>query len=61
MEYEKLKARFNKTFANIPLGLRGEIIYASPPMTYNVVWLEVEGDTEIARKVLPVLAQLGLI
>lgn len=51
-------------FANLPVGLRREIIYISKehgPMTYNVLYLEVKQDTELAKIALDELEQMDLI
>ena len=59
-----LKTRFLKVFANIPLGLRNDIIYVNEKygtMSWFVVWLEVKADTEVAQEVLAFLAKEEII
>lgn len=44
-----LKARFLRTFANLPLGIRDSIavVVGDNPMTWNALNIEVHGDTKI--------------
>ena len=62
--YEELKTTFNKIYANLPLGLRNEIIYVDPkygPCTWNVLWLEVSQDTSVAAVALGFLKAMKII
>lgn len=58
-----LKSLFLKAYANVPLGLRGEIIvvYENEPMTWNVVKVEVDNNTEKSVVILHKLFELGII
>ncbi len=63
-----MKERFLKTYANLPLGLRCEIIYVltdgkykDEPMTWNACWLEIKNNTEVGKKILTGLDELGFI
>lgn len=57
------KALFNNIYANLPLPSRNEIVVVvdGVPMTWNVLRLEVEADTENGRKGLEILEQLGIL
>lgn len=62
---EHLRERFLKTYANVPLALRGEIILTlgedDKPITWDVAYLEVKSQTEIAKKILEKLEGLQII
>jgi hypothetical protein len=63
---EKLgkRERFLKTYANLPVGLRNEIIYVLPdnrPLTWNAAFIEVDNKTELGLKILDKLDELGFI
>ncbi len=57
------KALFNDIYANLPLPSRNEIVVVvdGEPMTWNVLRLEVEADTEKGKKALEILEQLGIL
>lgn len=62
--YSQLKERFLKIYANLPINLREEIIYVlegKGPITWNVVYLEVQSDTALAKTLLSNLEELGVI
>jgi len=44
-----LKSKFIKTYANLPLNLRNEIVIVidDEPLTWNACWVEVENNTNI--------------
>jgi len=58
-----LKSRFYKTFANLPLGVRDEIVLVidGQPITWNVIKLEVDTDSKISKRALKLLGELRLI
>ncbi|MBU1071173.1 hypothetical protein KKG65_02040 [Patescibacteria group bacterium] len=58
-----LKTIFLNSYANVPLGLRGEIIVVldGQPMTWNVVKVEVDSNTQKAKEILQKLFELGII
>lgn len=60
---EQLAARFKKVYANLPLGLRSDIIAVldNEPMTWHVVKVEVDTDTPMAARILEYLDGLELI
>ena len=58
------KEKFLKVYANLPLGIRGDIVlYLTDrgPITWNAAYLEVIGDTELSRTILEKLADLKII
>lgn len=60
---EELRDKFFKVYANIPLGLRDDIIVVidGKPLTWNVVYLEVKENTDLSKKILEELKNLNLI
>jgi len=61
MEYQK--ERFLKVYANIPLGLRKEIVLVveDKPISWDVAFIEVNSDTPLSKIILEKLDKLGLI
>jgi len=58
------KEKFLKIYADLPLGLRDEIIVVLPekgPITWNVAFLEVEQDTALSKEILEKLNELEII
>lgn len=62
-ETPSLVARFQKAYANVPLGLRSEIVAVldKEPMAWHVVKLEVDVGTPMAARLLEYLDKLELI
>ena len=60
---EALRENFLKVYANIPLGLREDIILVmdGKSLTWNVAYLEVRANTEMSLKILQELRDLKLI
>jgi hypothetical protein len=61
---EHLKEDFLKTYANIPLNLRNNIILVlddGRPMSWDVAYFEVKNDTELSKEILANLKELDLI
>ncbi len=60
---ENLRENFLKVYANIPLGLRDDIVLVidDKPLTWNVAYLEVKEDTDFSKKILKELKDLKLI
>lgn len=60
---ENLREDFLKVYANIPLGLRDDIIlvFEGKSLTWNVAYLEVMANTDISHKILKELKDLNLI
>ncbi len=58
------KERFLKIYANLPVNLRSEIIAVLPdvgPITWNVAYLEISNDTELAKKITKKLSHFKII
>jgi len=57
------KERFLKVYANLPIGMRTEIIAIvdGKPITWNVAFDEIEKETEAGKKVIKQLAERGMI
>lgn len=58
------KDTFLRVYANLPINLRDEIILVLPekgPITWNVAFLEVGGDTPLGAEILKNLAELKII
>jgi hypothetical protein len=60
---KELKATFLKVYANLPFGMRDEIILVldGKPMTWNVAYIEVSIDSIFAKRILKELRALELI
>lgn len=58
-----LAERFKKIYANIPLGLRSDVIAVidEQPMTWHVCYIEVSTSTLMAERILEYLDRLELI
>jgi hypothetical protein len=64
MEKDKnLKEKFLKVYANIPLGLRSEIICVleDRPISWDVAFVEIDQDTPKSKIILEKLDKLKLI
>lgn len=58
------REKFLKIYANLPLGVRQEIILVledNRPITWDVAFLEVDNDTELSKIILKKLENLGII
>lgn len=63
-----LRERFLKVYANLPLGVRDEIALVlddadkiKKPLTWNVAFLEIKGNTALSERILKELDELNLI
>ncbi len=58
-----MKSKFLKVYANLPVGVRSEIIAVidNEPMTWNVCWLEVKQNTKLSKKILEYLTKMKFI
>lgn len=59
-EYEK----FFKVYANLPVGIREEIILVLPekgPITWKVAYLEIESKTDLGKEIFEKLEELKFI
>ncbi len=61
---ELLRESFLKTYANIPINLRNDVIIVLEgvgSISWNVAYLEIKNNTEISKRILEELRQLELI
>lgn len=58
-----LKSKFLQVYANLPIGMREEIIVVidKEPLTWKAAKLEIEQETEIGKKILDLLFNLGIL
>lgn len=58
------KENFLRVYANLPLGVRQEIILVlgdNQPITWNAAFIEVNANTEIGKVILEKLQKLEII
>lgn len=58
------KDRFFKVYANLPIGLRDQVILVLPdigPLTWNAAYIEVKNNTKIADTIVEKLIELKII
>jgi len=58
------KEKFLKIYANLPLGIRQEIILVLDdrgPITWDVAFIEVKADTPLSKTILEKLENLQII
>ena len=58
------KDRFIKVYSNLPINLRNEVILVLPKfgtITWNVAYLEVNGETELSQIIISNLIELKII
>jgi len=60
---EDKREKFLRVYANIPEGLRGDIIVLVEGKTYtwNTAYFEIKENTSLGRKVLKALEDLGIL
>ena len=64
---DNLREKFLKSFANLPLNTRGEIVLVleedgrKQPITWNVAYLEVKNNTPKSDEILKKLERMGLV
>ncbi|MFZ3055041.1 MAG: hypothetical protein WA091_03635 [Minisyncoccales bacterium] len=61
---EHLKEDFLKTYSNIPLNLRDDIVLVledKRPISWDVAFFEIKNDTELSKQILIELKKLELI
>ncbi len=58
-----LKEKFHNAYSNIPDALRGEIvaIIDGKSYTWNSIYFEVKNNTELSKKLLNTLSELGIL
>lgn len=57
------REKFYRVFANLPLGLRTEIvaIVDDQPVSWSVAKMEIDNDTKVGKKILENLETLKII
>jgi hypothetical protein len=61
---EEQSAKFTKVYANLPIGLRSEIVVVIDevgPITWNAAYVEVSNKTDLGAIILRQLEKLGII
>ena len=60
---EELRSNFFRKYANLPLGMRTEIVLVvgDEPITWNVAYLEIKAGSSKAEQILNGLKELDLI
>jgi hypothetical protein len=58
------RERFFRVYANLPVGLRDQVIIALPdigPMSWNAVYVEVNSNTKLGDTIVDKLIELKII
>jgi len=57
------KEKFYKIYANIPIGVRQEIVLVldDKPISWDVAYIEIKNDTSLSKIILEKLEALGII
>ncbi len=58
------KDRFFKVYANLPIGLRDQVIIVLPergPMSWNAAYIEVSNNTKLGDTIVEKLIELKII
>ncbi len=58
------KDRFFRVYANLPVGLRDQVIIVLPevgPMSWNVAYIEVSNNTKLGDTIVEKLVELKII
>ena len=58
------KTKFIKVYADLPVGLRSEIVAVLDevgPVTWNAAYVEISNDTELGQTILKQLTKLEII
>ena len=60
---DNLKAQFLKIYANLPMGVREDIVMVidGEPLTWKSAKLEIEQGTELGKKILEELKKLNIL
>jgi len=58
-----MKEKFLKVYANLPLGVREEIVLVidGKPITWNAAYLEVNNNTKYSQEILKKLEELKIL
>lgn len=57
------RLKFLKIYANLPIGMRNEIVAVvdNEPVTWNAAYLEIEQNTAKGKEILEILSNLKII
>jgi hypothetical protein len=58
------KDRFIRVYSNLPINIRNEVILVLPdtgPITWNVAFSEINGETDLGRVIIDKLIELKII
>lgn len=57
------KAIFMKAYANLPLGMRRDVVAVinKEPLSWNACWLEIDNNTEKGKQILDYLFELKIL
>jgi len=63
IKQEDKRAKFLKIYADVPEGLRKDIIVVieKKPYTWNTAFIEIEENTPLGKKILKVLEDIKII
>ena len=65
MEKRELKTRFFKVYSNLPVNIRKEVVLdlgePTGPITWEIAYREVNGNTELGDKIVNKLVELNFI
>ena len=63
IKQEDKRAKFLKIYADVPEGLRKDIIVVieKKPYTWNTAFIEIEENTTLGKKILKVLEDIKII
>ena len=62
-EFEQLRSKFYRSYANIPIPLRKEIcaVVANEPMTFQVIKIELDNKTDMGRRAVEQMNSVGIL
>ena len=57
------KTRFLNIYSNLPLNIRKEVIVVlgKEPISWNIAYLEISGDTDKGKEILKILQDLKIL
>ena len=58
-----IRAEFIRTYSRLPIPTRDEVIVVidDKPLTWDVAYIEVEGDTKLGNKILKKLLKMNIL
>lgn len=60
---EGKRAKFIRVYAGVPENLRGDIVVAidKKPYTWDAAYLEIKNNSELGKKILKALVDMGIL